>query len=94
MNDIVHTIKSYYITEHARFEMKRRGIKESEVDRVLSSPGQVEEVRDGRLVYQSKMRMGTPHGKYLLRVFVDIDREPAAIVTAYRTSKIHKYWKN
>jgi hypothetical protein len=30
---------------------------------------------------------------YLLRVFVDIDRDPAEIVTVYRTSRIAKYWK-
>jgi hypothetical protein len=27
------------------------------------------------------------------KVFVDIDREPAEVVTAYRTSKIAKYWR-
>jgi hypothetical protein len=27
-------------------------------------------------------------------VFVDIDRQPAQVVTAYRTSKIDKYWES
>ena len=31
---------------------------------------------------------------YLVRVFVDIDREPAEVVTTYRSSKIAKYWRN
>jgi len=26
-------------------------------------------------------------------VFVDIDRQPPEVVTAYRTSKIEKYWR-
>jgi len=30
---------------------------------------------------------------YLLRVFVDIDREPPEVVTVYRTSKVRKYWR-
>ena len=30
---------------------------------------------------------------FLVRVFVDVDRDPAEVVTAYRTSKISKYWK-
>jgi hypothetical protein len=30
-------------------------------------------------------------GEYLLRVFVDVDRTPAEVVTVYRTSKIEKY---
>lgn len=31
---------------------------------------------------------------YLVRVFVDIDRVPPEVVTAYRTSKIEKYWRD
>jgi hypothetical protein len=30
---------------------------------------------------------------FLVRAFVDIDRDPAEVVTAYRTSKIGKYWR-
>jgi len=34
-----------------------------------------------------------PEGKvYLIRVVVDVDRQPAEVVTVYRTSKIAKYW--
>jgi len=28
-----------------------------------------------------------------VRVFVDVDREPPEVVTAYRTSKVEKYRK-
>jgi hypothetical protein len=38
--------------------------------------------------------MSNPEKDYLIRVFVDIDREPAEVVRAYRTTKIEKYWKN
>ena len=37
--------------------------------------------------------MGEPEKEYLVRVFVDIDRDPAEVVTVYRTSKIDKYWE-
>jgi hypothetical protein len=30
---------------------------------------------------------------YLVRVFVDIDRVPAEVVTAYLTSRVAKYWR-
>ena len=36
--------------------------------------------------------MGEPAKRYLVRVFVDIDRDAAEVVTVYRTSKINKYW--
>jgi len=37
--------------------------------------------------------MGQPQKTYLVRVFVDVDRDPAEVVTAYRTSNIAKYRK-
>jgi len=30
--------------------------------------------------------------RYLVRVIVDTDESPPRVVTAYRTSKIAKYW--
>ena len=45
----------------------------------------------GRDVLQSRIAFA---GKtYLFRVFVDIDRDPAEVVTIYRTSRIAKYWR-
>jgi hypothetical protein len=59
------------------------------VDTVLAEPERVEVVREGRVVASARIEFeGKP---YLVRVFVDVDREPFEIVTAYRTSKIGKY---
>ena len=85
-------LSRYLIKPHARLEMKRRQIDEDQIAIVLSAPEQVEEVRAGRNVYQSRLNLGDPPKAYLLRVFVDVDRDPAEVVTAYRTSKISKYW--
>lgn len=92
MSSVLPLLK-YRLTEHARFEMERRGITEDEIARVLSTPEQVEMVRTGRAVYQSRMVVDEQAQGCLLRVFVDIDREPPEIVTAYRTSKVEKYWR-
>jgi hypothetical protein len=73
--------------------MERRGISETEIARVLSAPEQSDLVRPGRAVYQSRIESEEPGRIYRLRVFVDIDRQPAEVVTAYRTSKVDKYWK-
>jgi hypothetical protein len=48
-------------------------------------------VRSGRDVLQSRIVVAGK--KYLLRVFVDIDRQPAEVVTVYRTSRVAKYWR-
>jgi hypothetical protein len=84
-------VDNYLVTSHAAFEIRRRGIEDGAVRRVLAAPEQRHAVRPGRDVLQSTIAVA---GKtYLLRVFVDIDRDPAEIVTAYRTSRIAKYWR-
>jgi uncharacterized protein YuzE len=63
-----------------------RGIDEAIVRRVLAAPEQRNAVRAGRDVLQSRIAFG---GKsYLVRLFVDVDRRPAEVVTVYRTSDI------
>jgi len=85
-------IVSYIFTEHALRELRRRGLDQEDIDKVLKEPGQRFDVRPGRAVLQSKIRQAG--SEYLLRVFVDIDRSPAEVVTSYRTSKVDKYWRD
>ena len=85
-------IRGYTITPHAAFEMHHRGIDETTVRQVLNHPEQREMVRPGREVLQSRLELEGRN--YLVRVFVDIDRVPLEVVTAYRTSKIEKYWRD
>jgi len=84
-------VDDYEITEHAAFEIQRRQIEESLVRRVLAAPEQRHVARPGREVLQS--RIGVAGKTYLLRVFVDVDRQPAEVVTVYRTSRLAKYWR-
>jgi len=82
----------YNITDHAYFEMQRRGISKEIIQSILTNPDQIVEIRQGRSVYQSKVQFDASNKMYLIRVFIDIDREPPEVVTAYRTSKIEKCW--
>jgi len=91
--ETVAPITTYRLTDHAQMEMARRQILASDVTRVLATPEHMEVVRPGRVIYQARVAWGTPPATYLLRVFVDIDRQPPDVVTVYRTSKITKYWK-
>ena len=86
-------LRNYVVTDHARLEMQRRNITEAEIAGVLAAPGQCQEVRPDRCVYQSRVTVEGATRIYLLRVFVDTDREPPQVVTAYRTSKVEKYWR-
>lgn len=87
------SITFYRLTDHAKLEMARRDISEAQVAMVLRSPEQSEPIHAGRAVYQSRFDLGDPPTTFLIRVFVDHDRSPADVVTAYRTSKIQKYWR-
>lgn len=60
---------------------------------ILAGPEQRAMARPGRDIYQSRLSLGEPPGTYLVRVVVDVDRRPPEVVTAYRTSKIAKYWR-
>ncbi len=80
----------YRLTDHARLEMQRRQIPESQIASVLAEPEQIQIVRAERVVYQSRVKVQNSEQTYLLRVFVDLDREPPDVVTVYRTSKIDK----
>ena len=86
-------IADFVITAHAALEMRRRGLDEDTVRSVLMAPEQRVEARPGRVIVQSRIQLGDPPKAFLLRVFVDVDRQPAEVVTAYRTSKVEKYWR-
>lgn len=81
------------LTGHARFEMQRRGVREDEVAEVLTAPEQRERIGEARWVFQSRFSRGNPSKVFLLRVFLDVDRDPPEVVTAYWTSKVDKYWE-
>ena len=81
----------YIITDHATAEIERRGLSLETIDEILKSPEQRLDVRPGRVVLQSRVQEFS--SEYWVRVFVDIDRTPAEVVTAYRTSKVFKYWR-
>ena len=67
----------FRLSRHAEWEMTCRGIQ-----RALVQVG---------WIHQSRLRF--EDGKmYLLRVVVDEDEQPPLIITAYRTSRIEKYW--
>jgi len=85
---------NYIFTEHLMLEMKRRGLTMEIVEFVLKLPEQRFELRKGRHVFQSRIVMDDPERPYLIRVFVDVDRDPFEVVTVYRTSKIEKYWRD
>ena len=79
------------ISDHALEQMAARGISIDILNAVLRHPDSVAPVRSGRVVVQKIVGFGQPERDYLVRVFIDVDRQHPEVVTAYRTSKIRKY---
>lgn len=82
--------KRILISTHAAFEMRRRGIRRSELFRTIRNPGQVVPSTKGREIYQSLIG---PSGRLLLRVVVKQAANAYHVITAYKTGKIAKYWR-
>ncbi len=81
---------SRFKSARTRFEMRRRGIRPSEVIRTIHHPGQVLPSLKGREIYQRLIGRG---GRLLLRVVVKQATNAYHVITAYKTTKIAKYWR-
>ena len=81
-------------SKHALEQMEQRGISEDIVLEITGSPQQA--IPDGleRMVYQSIKYFEKDKKEFLVRVIVNIIKQPNLIITVYRTSKIEKYWQN
>ena len=85
-------LRSAHITDHARLAMARRGITEAQVRQVLWAPqAVVRGNRPGREVAQGTVTLGDPPQRVLLRVVVEVGREPREVVTVYATTRFRRY---
>lgn len=73
--------------------MARRRLLEEDVLAVAKAPEQVIDIRMGRVLAQSIRALGEEQQVYLLRVVIDVWPEGLEIVTAYKSSRITKYWR-
>jgi hypothetical protein len=82
----------FKLIPHAEKELAQRQISRQQLDSVLNAPQQIISEMYGRKAYQSKLDFG--NGKiFLLRAIVDESTQPFTVITAYRTKKTDKYWR-
>ena len=79
----------YVLSEHAKTKILKRKLDTELINQVILDPDQIIEDED-ITVYQSIASIDQKN--YLLRVFVNTNKQPNLIITAYLTSKIDKYW--
>ncbi|NSW84645.1 MAG: DUF4258 domain-containing protein [Syntrophothermus sp.] len=79
-------------TAHAEKQLVVRRLSKDLVLEALFAPDQVIQQETGISIYQ---RRDTGDGKeYLVRVVVRLEGSTQVVLTAYRTSKIQKYWRD
>ncbi len=84
-------MKNFHSSRHVQEELEKRKIAQELVKQVLEGPQQKVPELDDITCFQSQVEID---GKsYLLRVMVNETVIPPMVVTAYRTSKINKYWR-
>ncbi len=80
---------NYQFSKHATQQIEARGIHRETVSLVINEYDKIVTDTTGLTVYQKLIK---EQGKgYLYRVFVNKERNPFLIVTAYKTTKIAKY---
>jgi hypothetical protein len=80
-------MKKLIFIQHALDRMKERGITEEMVRSALNCPDNIERIEEKRKIAQRFIE-----GK-LLRIIYEEDDEAISVVSAYRTSKVSKYYR-
>lgn len=78
----------YHFSKHFKEQMQLRGINIDEVKNIPEN-SQDTMIEDELTVYQRIISINEK--LFLIRVFVNEEKEPPVAVTVYRTSKINKY---
>lgn len=81
------------ISNHAREQMSERGVSEEMVLDIVAFPQQTISQGGDKMIYQSVKFFEADGADFLVRVFVNIIKQPNLVITVYRTSKIEKYWQ-
>lgn len=86
----------YHLSKHVVEQAELRDIPIDIITTVLNQPDQIvndESADEGQKVYQSIIDFGEK-GTYLVRVFVNTQRQPNVVKSVYKTSKIRKYYED
>lgn len=81
----------YRLSSHAQAEIGQRQIPLAVVESIIETPEQIVPERGAVRAYPSRRYIVGE--MFLVRVLVDDSSDPVVIVTAYRTTRIDRYWR-
>jgi hypothetical protein len=76
-------------SSHALKQIEARGISKEVIESIIQNPDQISRQDQSTKLYCKLIKEAEKY--YLYRVFVNSDKRPSLIITAYKTSKIDKY---
>ncbi|MBI5789623.1 MAG: DUF4258 domain-containing protein [Candidatus Schekmanbacteria bacterium] len=86
--------KKIIFTEHALLEMRRRSIDRELVANSVINPQQTLPAKNNRLIIHNQYVDAEQNRNMLLRIVIEKIDQSIIIITAYKTSKIEKYWRS
>lgn len=82
---------NFEFSKHAIEQMELRKISKEIIEKILDKPAQMKD-ENGNKIYQSIISESSKD--YLIRIFVNPNKDPNLVITAYKTSNIKKYYEN
>lgn len=79
-------------TDHAIFEMNRRGMGTVQIEGIIKHPQQEIQSSHGRVILQNIVYDDFDRKKMLFRIIGIRNGDSFKVITVYKTSKIEKYW--
>ncbi len=83
----------FILLNHAKLQARERGIDLKIIENILSNPKQIVTEPKGLKAAQSKYLDRKKNKEYLIRVIFREEKDLRIGITAYKTSKIKKYWR-
>lgn len=80
------------ITEHARWQLARRGIPIELLEVALRDPHQRVAGAHGRTIYHLRYTSFSAGHEMLLRVITEPSDDTLIVVSVYATSRVDRYW--
>jgi len=80
-------------SEHVLFEIERRKLDRKKIEHIIQFPDQEIPAKKDRVVRQGIFHDKNDNKKRILRVVGERLQDSFYVITAYKSSKIKKYWK-
>lgn len=79
-------------SEHARERIRSRNLTTDQIKEGIKNPDEKFQIEIGNVVHKV-LKDDESREEYLLRIFYKEEEGRILIISAYKTSKIEKYWK-